>query len=549
VSRGKIRYNLSMKSMNETGMNTAEIVTISRAQYNEYLSLKTQNAELSHQVEWFMEQLRLARQKRFGSSSEQSQYDVWEQPNLFNEVEVFADEAVPEPELTEVEKHVRRKKRRETKDSLPENLPVETTEHFLPEEELNCPVCNDEMKIIGKTVKRRLKLIPASAVILEDIYYTYACQTCEKTGTSVPVVRTPQRNNVIQGSFASPEAVAHIITQKFVLGAPLYRQEQAFWRQGILLSRQTMSNWVLKSTADWLEPIYKELQRRLCTRQVLHGDETTLQVLREPGKPAQSKSYMWLYRTSGDTEQPIVLYEYQPDRKAIRPAEFLKGFSGYLHTDGYSGYHNLPKSITVVGCWAHARRKFDEALKALPAKDREGSLALRGKRYCDALFTIEEQLKACPTEERHKKRQELAKPVLDEFSAWLSILKAAPKSALGKAVYYLQEQWPYLIHYLRDGRLEISNNRAERSIKPFVIDRKNFLFANTPKGAQGSAVMFSLIETAKENGLDPYRFLSYVFDVAPNIDLDNPGQLEQLLPWNAPETCKVPVRPRREEPK
>lgn len=274
-----------------------------------------------------------------------------------------------------------------------------------------------------------------------------------------------------------------------------------------------------------------------------------MQVLREPGKPAQSKSYMWLYRTSGDTEQPIVLYEYQPDRKAIRPAEFLKGFSGYLHTDGYSGYHNLPNSITVVGCWAHARRKFDEALKALPAKDRKGSLALRGKRYCDALFTIEEQLKSCPAEKRHQKRQELAKPVLDEFAAWLSILKAAPKSALGKAVYYLQEQWPYLTHYLRDGRLEISNNRAERSIKPFVIDRKNFLFANTPKGAQGSAVMFSLIETAKENGLDPYRFLSYVFDAAPNMDLDNPEQLEQLLPWNAPETCKVPLRSRREEPK
>ncbi|WP_279279234.1 IS66 family transposase [Sporotomaculum syntrophicum] len=265
-----------------------------------------------------------------------------------------------------------------------------------------------------------------------------------------------------------------------------------------------------------------------------------MQVLREPGKPAQSKSYMWLYRTSGDTGQPIILYEYQPDRKARRPAEFLKGFSGYLHADGYSGYHSLQTQITVVGCWAHARRKFDEALKALSAKDREGSLALRGKRYCDTLFNIEEQLVAYPAAKRYEKRQELAKPVLDAFSAWLIAQKTAPKSAIGKAIYYVKEQWPWLINYLLDGRLEISNNRAERSIKPFVIDRKNFLFANTPKGTQGSAVMFSLIETAKENHLDPYRFLCYVFEAAPNMDLGDPKQLEQLLPWNAPETCKIP---------
>jgi transposase len=272
-----------------------------------------------------------------------------------------------------------------------------------------------------------------------------------------------------------------------------------------------------------------------------------MQVLREPGKSAQSKSYMWLYRTSGDADHPIILYEYQPDRRACRPAEFLQGFSGYLHADGYSGYHNLPEQITVVGCMSHARRKFDEALKALPEKDRKGSLALRGKCYCDALFDIEKQLKSSSAQTRYEKRQELAKPVLEAFSVWLRAQSAAPKSALGKAIHYLQQQWPYLIRYLRDGRLEMSNNRTERSIKPFVIDRKNFLFANTPKGAQGSAVMFSLVETAKENGLDPYRFLSYIFEAAPNMDLSDPKQLERLLPWNAPQTCRTPLKLECEE--
>lgn len=526
--------------------NSAETITISRAEYNEYLVLKTQNAELSRQVKWFLEQLRLARQKRFGSSSEQSQYDGIVQLDLFNEAEAIAEEVEPKPILSEVKPHLRRK-RQETKDCLPEDLPVETIEHFLPEHSQGCPQCCNHLKIIGKTVQRRLKLVPATAVILEDIYYTYACRTCEKTGTSVPVIQTPQRNNVIKGSFASPEAVAHTITQKFVMGTPLYRQEQAFLRQGITLSRQTLSNWMLKSTEDWLKPIYHELHRRLCAREILHADETTLQVLREPGKPAQSKSYMWLYRTSGDSEHPIVLYEYQPDRRACRPAEFLQGFTGYLHTDGYSGYHSLPEQITVVGCMAHARRKFDEALKALPEKERKGSLALRGKSYCDALFDIEKQLKSSSAQMRHEKRQKLAKPVLDAFSEWLAIQNAAPKSALGKAIHYLQQQWLYLVRYLLDGRLEISNNRAERSIKPFVIDRKNFLFANTPKGAQGSAVMFSMVETAKENGLDPYRFLSYIFDAAPNMDLTDPKQLEQLLPWNAPQSCRIPSKLEREE--
>ncbi|WP_275532485.1 IS66 family transposase [Pseudoflavonifractor sp. An187] len=218
---------------------------------------------------------------------------------------------------------------------------------------------------------------------------------------------------------------------------------------------------------------------------------------------------------------------------------FLPDIRGYLHTDGYQGYHSLPEDITVVGCWAHARRKFDEAVKSLPKGKAKGSSASQGLAYCNLLFEIEQGLAEKTAKERYNERLKQAKPVLDAMFAWANSKTAAPKSALGKAFTYLNEQWPYLTNYLKDGRLELSNNRAERSIKPFVIDRKNFLFANTPKGAKGSAIMFSLIQTAIENGLDPYQYLTWLLKNTNKADLKNPDMPEKLLPWNAPAGCRT----------
>lgn len=479
-----------------------DTVTISRAEYE----------DLKAQVQYLMEQLGLSKHRQFGASSEKSEYD---QVNLFNEAEVYAEPLAPEPELCEVEKHYRRK-RRETVNSIPDGIPVEVVEHVLPPDEQSCPVCDGTLHVMGKEIVRReLKLIPASAVIVEEVQYVYSCRDCERNDVAVPIVKAPVPEPVISGSFAAPESIAHIMTQKFVMGVPLYRQEQEWKRQGILLSRQTMSNWLLKASEDWLEPVYDVLKERLLACEVLHADETVLQVLRESGKAAQSKSYMWVYRTSGDADHPIVLLEYQPDRKAKRPDEFLKGFKGYLHTDGYEVYHKLPDYVVIVGCWAHARRKFDEALKSLPQKGRDISGPLIGKRYCDKLFDIERNLAGLSAKDRHLKRQVQAKPVLDEFWAWLNSQRLT-KSPFGKAVSYTLGQWKYLVRYLLDGRLEISNNRIERSIKPFVIDRKNFLFANTPRGAKSGAIIFSIIETAKENGLNPFEYLTFLFRSLPN---------------------------------
>ena len=520
-----------MKKHEKQIKSTEETVTIPRAEYE----------NMQAQIQWLMEQLRLSRQKRFGMTSEHTSEDVMEQLSLlFNEAEVYADQGAQEDDSrVVVASHKRHKKHEYTLDELPEDVPVEVVEHRLPEEELICPECGETMTEIGKDVRRRLKLEPAKVVVVEDWYYTYACRKCEKENIETPVVKAAREPNFIPGSFATPEAAAYLMVQKFTMGSPLYRQEQELRHRGIPLSRQTMSNWLLWGAEHLLKPVYNLLHQELLKREVLHADETTLQVLHEPGKTAQSKSYMWLYRTSGDTDRPIVLYEYQPGRSACHPKTFLAGFKGYLHTDGYPGYHSLPDEITVVGCWAHARRKFDEAMKSLPKGKAKNSSAAQGLAYCNLLFKIEEELADLSPKERYDQRLKQAKPVLDAMLAWANTRTAAPKSALGKAFTYLKDQWPYLLNYLKDGRLEFSNNRAERSIKPFVIDRKNFLFANTPSGARSSAVIFSLIQTATENGLDPYRYLTWLLSSAPEMDLAQPKVVQLLLPWNAPVVCKA----------
>ena len=398
------------------------------------------------------------------------------------------------------------------------------------------------MTEISKEVVRRLKIVPAKFVVVETHIYRYACKNCDRNNVSTPVLSASDDKPVIRGSIATPEAIAYIMTQKFMMYSPLYRMEQEFNRTGVPLSRQTMANWLIKATEVRLQPVFDRIHTHLLRESILHADETTLQVLHEPDRKAQSQSYIWLYRTGSHTEHPMVLYDYRETRKAENPKEVLDGFQGYLHTDGYTAYHKLPEGITVVGCWAHCRRKFDEALQAIPEKDRPPSEAMKGKRYCDALFAVEEKIRSLPLHEKTTERQRLAQPILDEFYSWVMRLRAAHKSLLGKATHYAREQWPWLVNYMLDGRLEISNNLAERSIKPFVMGRKNFLFANTPKGAKTSVVIYSLIETAKENGLDPYRYLTWVLKTASCIEDRNGDAMEVLLPWYAPDDCKVSAK-------
>ncbi|WP_089610479.1 IS66 family transposase [Dehalobacterium formicoaceticum] len=493
--------------------------------------------ELSAKLKWYEEQFLLSQKRRFGASSEKTNPD---QLSFFDEAEQEADPKASEPTVEEIT--YKRRKTKGKNDKMLDDLPVETVEYPLSDEAQTCPQCGEHLHQMSKEIRKEIKVIPAQVKVVKHVRHVYTCRNCEKNDISTPVITAPMPAPVLPGSFVSPSLMAFVMDRKYTLAVPLYRQEQQFKHFGIDLSRQTLANWMIHGANDWLVHLYNRMHTKLIGHEILHADETILQVLREEGRTAANKSYMWLYAT-GHTDVPIYLYDYRTTRASKHPQNMLDGFNGYLHTDGYIGYNGIP-GVKPVGCFAHARRYFSDALKALPkGSDQTSSVAKEGLDYCNQLFHLEQGFKDLDADERYDKRLEQSKPVLDVFEAWLRTKKrqVLPKSALGKAIDYSLKQWDKLCAFLLDGRLEISNNRAERAIKPFVIGRKNFLFSNTPKGATASAIIYSMIETAKANHLSPFHYLTYLFEKLPNIDLGNMAQLDALLPWSdtLPESCKV----------
>lgn len=513
--------------------------------------LTTQNEQLTQEIEslqakinWLEEQFRLSQQRKFGVSSEKSHPDQIEL-QLFNEAEVTADESVAEPTVETIT--YKRKKRVGQRDEMLKNLPTETIHYHLPVEDQACLCCGEKVHEMSKEIRRELKIIPAEVKVVEHVQHIYSCRSCEREGIETPIVKAKMPTPMYPKSLASPSAVSYIIQQKYVEGIPLYRQEKQFERLGVSLSRQTMANWIIHVAKEKLTPIYEQMRLALLKETRLHADETTLQVLNEPGRRAESKSYLWQYRT-GHGLPPIILFDYQQTRASKHPKVFLKDFNGYLHTDGYAGYNGLP-NVTLVGCWAHARRQFVDAIKALPSKTPNTStltIAEEGLQFCNELFRIEKALKEKGPEERKEERLEKSQPVLDAFYAWLKKTRpqVTPKSATGKAINYCLNQWPKLINFMIDGNLEIDNNRAERSFRPFVIGRKNWIFATSMKGAKSSAIIYSIIETAKENNLNPFQYLTYLLEQLSWVNIDDPVAIEQLLPWSTtlPDHCRVPKK-------
>lgn len=497
--------------------------------------------ELTAKLNWYEEQFRLSQQKRFGTSSEKTNMD--QLSFLFDEAEKQADPKVIEATIEEIT--YKRKKQVGQREKMLEDLPVQIIEYHLLPKEMICMQCGDTMHVMSKEVRRELKIIPAQVIVIEHVRDIAACRRCENTDVTTPVITAAMPAPVLPGSLVSPSLMAFVMNRKFVEAIPLYRQEQQFSYFGIELSRQTLANWMIHGSNDWLQIIYNRMHEYLVKQDILHADETSLQVLNEPGRAATTDSYMWLFLT-GRVGPAIIMYEYQTTRASKHPCKFLTDFKGYLNTDGYAGYNNIP-NVKIIGCWAHARRKFDEALKSLPDKSMLSSVAAKeGLNYCNKLFEIERKLVDLSNEERYQMRLEQSKPVLDAFLVWLNIKskQVLPKSTFGTAITYCRNQWQKLEGFLLDGRLEIDNNRAERSIKPFVIGRKNWLFSNSQKGATASAVIYSIIETAKQNQLNPLLYLTYLFEKLPNVDTKDIPTLDALLPWSKdlPESCRKPLK-------
>jgi transposase len=480
--------------------------------------LTTENQRYKAQVLTLTEQLNLALARRYAASSEKLSPD---QIRLFDEAETQAA-APAEDETIRVPAHTRRKRSRKP---LPETLPRIEVIHDLPDHERICPHDGNPLAEIGEVTSEQLDIIPAKIQVIRHIRKQYACRCghCIRTAALPP--------QPIPKSLASPGLLAHITVSKYQDALPLYRQEAILSRIGVDLPRATLANWMIQA-GTLIQPLINLLRDRLLAYDVLQMDETPVQVLKEPGKTAQSKSYLWLQR-GGPPERPVVLYDYDPGRDAEVPKRLLAGFRGYLQTDGYDGYNAVVavNDLTHVGCMAHARRKFDEAVKA-QGKNKPAGNAHRGLALIRKLYRVEKQARTLTPEDRHAHRQRHARPILDELRTWLdeALPQVPPTSATGKALNYLHNEWHKLVRYLDDGRLEIDNNGAENAIRPFVLGRKNWLFSASVKGVNASANLYSLIETAKANGLEPYAYLRYLFTELPKAETVE--AIEALLPGN-----------------
>ncbi|MFZ7131281.1 MAG: IS66 family transposase [Eubacteriales bacterium] len=459
---------------------------------------------------------------------------------LFNEAEKEMDSSILEP--VPFEEPVKKTRKGYKRKDLFKDLPSQEQVFKLEESQQVCPVDGNKLSVVGKKfIRSEIKYIPAEISVVNIYQETYECRKCKVENR--PAIFNPYTPEpVLQHSYATASSVAWTMYQKFVQSVPLYRQEKDWKQMGFPLSRGTLSNWIIKTSEEWLSPVVEKLQEELLKGKYLHSDETPVQVLNEEGKKNTTKSYMWVYSTSANAKRGIRIFKYAPGRSGDNAKEFLKGFNGYLHTDGFSGYNKL-EDIHHCMCWAHVRRYFTEALPQ-DMKSPEATLPAKGIAYCNQLFDWERKFKDLSPEDRKIKRLEKEKPVLEAFWSWVesSNEKVLPKSKIGKALQYALNHKDKLETYLEDGNCVISNNIAENSIRPFTVGRKNWTFCGSPEGANASATVYSLVETAKANGLNPYKYLEFLLARLPGSNVKtNPKVLELMMPWDdlIQKTCKA----------
>lgn len=475
------------------------------------------------------EKMHLLKHWRFGKSAERYCDPVF-QGRLFDEAEPA--ENTPEIEAAEAEIAVPAHKRKKGgRKSLPENLPRVEMIHDLSESEKLC-ACGCELAHIGDERTEQFDIIPEKLQVIVHVHKKYSCKGCQQT---IKTAKKPQQ--AIPNSIATPGLLAHVLSRKFQYHLPLYRQEKMFHAIGVEIPRATLSHWVIKAS-ELLQPLVNLLEDEIQDYDIAYADETTVQVLKEKDKVAESKSYMWVFG-GGPPERFSLIYHYHPSRAHQKAIDFFTGYEGYVHCDGYQAYQNAAKlnqNMILAGCWYHVRRKFFDAAKV----SKKAGIANYFLKEIQRLSRIERTLldEKCTPEKIKEVRAEKAKPIIKKLKTKLDeyLSKTSSQSAIGKAIQYTLNQWPKLQTYLEDGRLEISTNRIERAIKPFAIGRKNWLFANSVPGAKAAAIIYSLVQTCEAHKVDPYDWLRYALAELPQCETVE--QFEALLPFHFKKQIK-----------
>lgn len=533
----------------EEQLNTIDkslLVQMFLNQQEQLETLTTQVRSLNEKMQLMMEQLVLSNRNRFGRSSEKledvqqiSFMEVDGNIVFFNEAEAVCDLDAPEPEDLKAGP-AKQGKQKGKKEQDMAGLKTNRIDHYMTEDQLKAEFGENGWKQLPDAVSRRYRFVPASVEVDEHHIGVYASKT------DGHMVKAKHPRGLLHGSPVSPTLAAAIINGKYVNAVPLYRLEQEFKRYGLAITRQNMANWMIRLGEEYLAVLYDYLHRKLYDYHVIQADETPVLVNRD-GRPAGSKSYMWVYRSGHLYEdKQIVLYEYQKTRNASHPREFLKDYSGICVTDGYQVYHTVEKELedlTIAGCWVHARRRFEEALTVIPKEARKESVAYLVMKQIQAIYREEGRLKDLSSEERLKQRQLIIKPLVDALFVYLKQHNGeiATKGKLSEAFTYLLNQEKYLRVFLTDGDVPMDNNASERVIRGFCIGKKNWEVIDTINGAKTSAVIYSIAETAKANNLKPYEYFEYLLTEIPkHMDKTDRSFLDDLLPWspNLPENIR-----------
>lgn len=511
-----------------------------------FLVQQSQLKDIDQKLQLLLEQVAVMNNHHFGRSSEKLGSDhqicfmeVDGKIIYFNEAEAIA--AMDDEEEAPVIRSRGKKKKGHRLADI-SHLPIIPIEHKMTEQELTKEFGKDGWSQMPDEIYHRYRFTPMKIEVEEHHVGVYRSKKeghFKKAGHPAYLLRN---------SLVSPSLLAGIWNAKYVNAAPLYRQEQEFQRLGANIGRTEMARWTIQCAEKYLSLLYDHLKKELLCYPIIHADETPVCVTKEDR--AASKHYMWVYRT-GDLEKDkqIVLYEYQPSRKSDHPRNFLKGFRGICVTDGYQVYHTIEKEekdLKIAGCWAHVRRRFDEAYKALPKSERQSSIAYLALKQIQAIYREDKKLKGLSAEERLEHRQLTVKPLVDAYFAWArqNVSKVSAKGKTANGFTYSFNQEKYLRVFLENGEVPLDNNAAERAIRPFCIGKKNWVMIDTVAGAESSAMIYSIAETAKANHLRPYYYFKYLLEEIPEHMEDHDMSFcKDLLPWSE----KLPAECRKEE--